>query len=160
MKIYVDGDGCPVLKLIGSVVRKCKVDCYIYCDPNHNIDVNFAKVCYVEKGANSVDFAILGKVLPGDIVVTNDTGLASLVLSKKGIPISSRGMVYNDYNITTFLNSRHLRSFESKKRGRKQVKGMLSYEYAKNDTQKHNFYESFLKLVQDSLAKEKETAKE
>ena len=148
MIIYVDGDSCNVLHLVEKVAKKFELECHIFCDPNHMIEPSYAELHYVEKGPNSADFAIIRKVKKGDIVVTNDSGLASMVLSKEATPINSRGFVFNQSNISTFLNSRHMRTYAKIKSGRKQVKGMLSDEFIKNHKDKPNFYNSLVALVQ------------
>ena len=153
MIIYVDGDSCHVLHLAEKIAKKFHLECHVFCDTNHMINPFYAEVHYVEKGPNSADFAIIKRVEKGDVVVTNDSGLASMVLSKKGIPINSRGFVFDHSNISTFLNSRHMRSFAKKKTGRNQVKGLLSDELIKNK-EKPNFYGNLTSIVERHLHSE------
>jgi uncharacterized protein YaiI (UPF0178 family) len=54
-----------------------------------------------------VDFALVNMVKPGDVVVTQDYGLAAMSLARKAVPINQDGMVYNDDNIDALLLARH-----------------------------------------------------
>ena len=60
----------------------------------------------VSKGADSVDFALVNMVSAGDVVVTQDYGLAAMCLARKAIPISQDGRVYDDNNIGGLLEQR------------------------------------------------------
>ncbi len=60
----------------------------------------------VSKGADSVDFALVNMVQKGDIVVTQDYGLAAMCLAKAAVPISQDGMIYDDDNILSLLSQR------------------------------------------------------
>ena len=62
----------------------------------------------VEKGADSVDFKIVNLVGEGDIVVTQDYGLAAMCLARKAIPVSQNGLVYTDKNIDQLLFTRYV----------------------------------------------------
>ncbi|MCL2353475.1 MAG: DUF188 domain-containing protein [Defluviitaleaceae bacterium] len=107
MKIYIDGDGCPVVDITVRLANTFGVDCIIICDTSHVFDSKKAKVITVSKGKDSVDFALLNMVAAGDIVITGDYGLAAMCLAKKSIPIHHNGMVYSDDNIQALLMQRH-----------------------------------------------------
>ena len=107
MKIYIDGDGCPVVDITVKLANTFGVDCIIICDTSHVFDGKKAKVITVSKGKDSVDFALLNMVNPGDIVITGDYGLAAMCLAKKSTPIHHNGMIYNDDNIQALLMQRH-----------------------------------------------------
>jgi len=66
-----------------------------------------AKTITVSKGPDSVDFALVNMLCPGDIVVTQDYGLAAMCLARSAIPISQNGMVYDSGNIDALLLQRH-----------------------------------------------------
>ena len=61
----------------------------------------------VSKGADSVDFALVNRVEPGDIAVTQDYGLAAMCLAKRALPLSQDGLLYTEENIGTLLQSRY-----------------------------------------------------
>lgn len=108
LTILIDADGCPVVDITVRVAREHKIDCIILCDTSHVFEKPGAKTITVSKGADSVDFALVNMVKPGDIVVTQDYGLAAMCLAKRAVPISQNGMVYADSNIDALLHERHV----------------------------------------------------
>jgi len=108
MTIIIDADGCPVRKEAVQLAKKYKLKATIVSDVNHMIKDNYADIVTVDKGYDAVDFKIIGLMNPGDLVVTQDYGLASLVLSKKGYAIDQNGMFYNSDNIDMLLLRRHV----------------------------------------------------
>lgn len=108
MKILIDADACPVTDLILSVAKEYDIEVYIICDVAHEIQREGAKTIITTKGADAVDFILINKVNQEDIVVTQDYGLAAMVLSKKGYPISPNGLIYTQENIDHLLFTRHL----------------------------------------------------
>lgn len=107
MKLLIDADGCPVISQAASVARSHNTDIVILCDTSHIITCDGAEILTVSKGADSVDFALVNKVSAGDIVVTQDYGLAAMVLAKKGIPITQNGLIISEDNISMLLAFRY-----------------------------------------------------
>ena len=103
MKIWIDGDGCPVVRQTVSLAKQYGIPCTILCDTSHSFRTEDAEVLICDKGADSVDYRLANLVRPGDIVVTQDYGLAAMCLSKQAIPIHQDGMVYTDDNIEGLL---------------------------------------------------------
>ncbi len=62
----------------------------------------------VDISNDSADFYIVNRAKKGDIVITQDYGLASLCLSKGIIPVNQNGIVFTNDNIDGFLNVRHI----------------------------------------------------
>lgn len=108
MKILIDADGCPVVDLTIKVANMLGIKIIIMCDTSHIINKNNVETIVLSKGIDSVDFAIVNKVDKGDIVVTQDYGLAAMVLSKGGYPINQNGFIYNNENIDRLLFTRHV----------------------------------------------------
>ena len=108
MKILIDADGCPVVDLTVRLAEKYGIECTILCDTSHEFNREGAKTVVVEKGADSVDFRIVNLVGEGDIVVTQDYGLAAMCLARKAVPLSQNGMVYTDKNIDKLLFTRYV----------------------------------------------------
>jgi len=65
------------------------------------------QIAQVDRSDQSVDLYISNHVSKGDIVITQDFGLAAIVLGKKAIAISNRGQVYDDGNIDYLMDRRH-----------------------------------------------------
>ena len=81
--ILIDADGCPVVDLTVQIGRVHGVPVKILCDTAHRIEREGAETLVFDKGADSVDFALVNRVQPGDIVITQDYGLASICLARR-----------------------------------------------------------------------------
>ena len=108
MKILIDADGCPVVDLAIKIAKTHSIKCIILCDTSHYFNRDGAETITVSKGADSVDFKLVNIAIAGDIVITQDYGLAAMCLAKNAIVLSQDGMVYNSSNIDTLLMSRHI----------------------------------------------------
>lgn len=108
MRILIDADGCPVVDITVGLAKRYGVECIILCDTSHEFSRDGAKTVVVEKGADSVDFKIVNLVGEGDIVVTQDYGLAAMCLARKAIPVNQNGLVYTDKNIDQLLFTRYV----------------------------------------------------
>lgn len=108
VKLLVDADGCPVVNEAIAKARGYGVPVLLLCDTSHEMQREGAETIVVSKGADSADFALVNRVGKGDIVVTQDYGLAAMVLAKRGVPIDQNGRVYTDDNIGSLLGSRHV----------------------------------------------------
>jgi len=107
MRILIDADGCPVVDITVGVARQYEVECIIICDTAHFFERDGAKTITVAKGNDSVDFVLVNMVQAGDIVVTQDYGLAAMCLARLAVPISQNGMVYHAGNIDSLLMRRY-----------------------------------------------------
>ena len=107
MKILIDADGCPVVKQATQIAKENNIEVVIFCDTSHIINSDYAQIITVSKGADSVDFALVNEVKSGDIVVTQDYGLAAMVLSKGGKAITQNGMIISDSNLGLLLTTRY-----------------------------------------------------
>lgn len=108
MRIIVDGDSCPNLKTIENIAKHNNVTVIVFSDTCHQIDSSFSEIRVVDKGRDCADFAVANECTSGDIVVTRDYGLASMVLAKHGKAIHPGGNIYTDDNINQLLFRRHL----------------------------------------------------
>ncbi len=108
MRIFIDGDGCPVVGETVALSKKYNIGCTIICDTSHEISREGAETIVVEKGADSVDFKLVNMVCEGDIAITQDYALAAMCLSKKCRVINQNGLEYTDFNIDSLLLSRFI----------------------------------------------------
>lgn len=106
-RILIDADGCPVVDIAVRIAREHNWECIILCDTSHYFEKEGAETVTVSKGPDSVDFALVNMLQAGDIVVTQDYGLAAMCLAKRAAPVSQDGMVYDDDNIEGLLMARH-----------------------------------------------------
>jgi len=107
MTIFIDADGCPVVDITVKLAAKAKRDCVIICDTSHVLEKPGAKTITVSQGSDSVDFALVNMIRKGDVVVTQDYGLAAMCLARGAVPISQDGMVFTGDNIDGLLMQRH-----------------------------------------------------
>ncbi len=107
MKIVVDADGCPVVKICARAAVSYGIDCIAVCDTSHVIDIDGIRTVTVSKGADSVDFAMVNMLSKGDIAVTQDYGLAAMCLSRGARVLNQDGREYTSENIDGLLFRRH-----------------------------------------------------
>lgn len=105
--ILIDADGCPVVDLTVQIGRVHGVPVKILCDTAHRIEREDAETLVFDKGADSVDFALVNRVQPGDIVITQDYGLASMCLARQARVLNQNGLEYTARNIDGLLARRH-----------------------------------------------------
>lgn len=108
MRIIIDGDACPVVDITKNIAKRFDIKLILYCDYNHDIELDYGEVRKVDQSNQSVDMEILNNSQKGDLVVTNDYGLASLVLGKEVHAINGKGLIFNENNIDHLLMQRHI----------------------------------------------------
>lgn len=106
-RVLIDADGCPVVDETIKVCKTFSVECLILCDTSHHFDKEGAKTLTFSKGSDSVDFALVNMLCKGDIVVTQDYGLASMCLARAVRVLNQDGREYTNDNIDALLLSRH-----------------------------------------------------
>ena len=111
MTILIDADGCPVVDLTLQIAKRFGISVIILCATSHKIEREGAQTLMFGKGADSVDFALVNRVKPGDVVVTQDYGLASMCLAKCARVLNQNGLEYTADNIDALM----LRRYENKK---------------------------------------------
>jgi len=109
MRIIIDGDACPqrVKEICERAAREFNIDLIIVVDMDHYIVSKFT-IIVVEQGRDAVDYKIVEIFQNDDILVTQDYGLASLVLVKAAAVIHTGGFFINKNNIDELLESRHI----------------------------------------------------
>ncbi len=107
-KILVDADACPVIDIIIKVAKQFRLETFLFCDTSHNIERDGAKTIIVAKGTDATDFTLLNEVTQGDIVITQDYGLAALALVKQAYVMNQNGIEFTPENIQQFLELRNM----------------------------------------------------
>ncbi len=107
MTVLIDADGCPVVDITVRLAKKHRVPCVILCDTAHVFERDGVQTITVSKGSDSVDFALVNMVKLGDVVITQDYGLAAMCLARRAVPVSQDGIVYDESNIDALLLQRH-----------------------------------------------------
>ncbi|WP_412519480.1 YaiI/YqxD family protein [Staphylococcus simulans] len=120
-QVIIDGDACPVTDSIiqlteGTGIFVVLVRSYAHFSmrdyPDH------VRVVYVDDGPDQVDYKIVQLAKPDDIVVTQDYGLANLLIQKTQYVLHHNGMLYSDKNINTLLEQRYLNAQTRRQGGR------------------------------------------
>lgn len=142
MKILIDADACPVIDLAIQKGKEKNLEIIIICDSAHTINKEEAKTINVEKGSDSVDFALLKLVEKNDVVITQDFGLAAMVLVKKGKAINQNGFIYTISNIDRLLSER----YQNKKMRQNKIKTKGPAKRKEEDNQK--FLSNFTALLE------------
>ena len=107
LQVLIDADGCPVVDITIRLCKKYGISCLVLCDTAHEIHRDGADTLVFDKGADSVDLALANRAKAGDIVITQDYGLASMCLAKGARVLHQDGWEYTEYNIQALLFQRH-----------------------------------------------------
>lgn len=107
MKVLIDGDACPVVDIVIRICRQYQLECLLLCDTAHEFHQEGAQTLVFDKGADSVDYALVNRIESGDIVITQDYGLASMCLARRARVLHQDGWEYTLENIDALLLTRH-----------------------------------------------------
>lgn len=105
--ILVDADACPAPVLTFVLQLKTEFELNVVTVASYHHHIRSPHHITVGDTPDAADYAIVQRVRPGDIVVTQDWGLAALVLAKKASAISPMGHVYDSERIDFMLDERH-----------------------------------------------------
>ena len=108
MKVIIDADACPVVDIAVGIAKERNLECILVCDNTHFIQKDGAETIIVDKGADSADCRIANLTEKGDVVISQDYGLAALVLGKGGKALNQNGLIYSDTNIENLLFTRFI----------------------------------------------------
>lgn len=108
MKILVDADACPVKDIIVRVAKEYKLPVIMLIDTSHTLMDGYSEIITVDRQRDSVDIALINKTMKDDIVITQDYGLAAMVLGKGARALNQNGLVYSAENMDRLLFERHL----------------------------------------------------
>lgn len=118
LKVIVDADACPrgCLAILQKYQDKWGYRLLTVSSVDHQIE-NPHHIT-VDKGRDAADFAIVNHTQKGDIVITQDWGLAALVLAKRAFALSPSGRIYSEKNIEFLLEERSLKASFRRSGGR------------------------------------------
>ncbi len=143
MTILVDADACPVVSIVVEEAMKREIPVVLLCDTAHILRSEYAQVVVVDQGADSADFELVSRTHTGDLVVTQDYGVAAMVLGKGALAVHQSGRVYTNDNIDGLLMERHMAKEARRSRGRGHSKGPRKRQPEDDD----RFRESLIKLL-------------
>lgn len=143
MRIYIDADACPVVRIAEKIAKEYEIPVTLLCDTNHVLSSDYSEVKIIGAGADAVDFALVNMCHQGDIVITQDYGVAAMALGRGAYCIHQSGRWYTDDNIDGMLNQRYI----SKKARMASAKNHLKGPRKRTPEDDKRFAESFEKLI-------------
>ena len=145
VQIFVDADACPVVDIVETIAEEYNISTTLLCDTNHILYSDCSKVIVVSAGADAVDYKLISICHKGDVVVTQDYGVAAMALGKGAYAIHQSGKWYTNENIDQMLMERHL----NKKARRSSHKNHIRGPRKRTEEDDVRFAQSFEKLIED-----------
>ena len=152
MQIFVDADACPVVGIVEELAEKYNISTTLLCDTNRILYSDYSEVIVVGAGADAVDYKLISICHKGDVVVSQDYGVAAMALGKGAYAIHQSGKWYTNENIDQMLMERHL----NKKARCCSHKHHMKGPRKRTEEDDVRFAQSFEKLI--LMAKSKEGA--
>ena len=146
MTVYIDADACPVIRIAEEIAKQHDIPVVILCDTNHMLSSDCSTVKMIGAGPDAVDIALINLCRQGDIVITQDYGVAALALGKGAKAIHQSGKRYTDDNIEGLLMERHLAG-KARRNKRHHLKGPAK----RTGEDDRHFAESFEQLIQEAV---------
>ena len=153
MQVLVDADACPVISIIEKISKEYHILVTLLCDTIHVLSSDYSKVSVVGAGADAVDYKLISLCQRGDIIVSQDYGVAAMALGKGAYAIHQSGRWYTNENIDQKLMERHLNKKARKSSHKNHIKG------PKKRTQENDerFALAFEKMILTATEKEENT---
>jgi len=107
-RILVDADACPVKEIILRMAKQRDIPVTMVIDTSHELDDGYSTVITVDKGADSADYTITRMATRHDVVVTQDYGLAAMILARGASALDQNGLTYSSENIDSLLERRYV----------------------------------------------------
>ena len=109
--LYIDADACPVIGSAIGIARRYAVRVVLVANETQNLSrferQEGVETLTVGTGRDAADFAIVEMLKPGDVVVTQDIGLAAMALGRSARALSPRGRTWRSETIDMELAVRH-----------------------------------------------------
>lgn len=144
MKILVNADIRSVVSIVERIAKKHRIPVILLCDTNHMLRSDYSEIKVIGAGTDAVDFALVSLCQKGDLVVTQDYGVAAMILGKGAYGIHQSGKWYTNENIDQMLMERHI----SKKARRSKAKHHMKGPTKRTAEDNTRFGESLERLIQ------------
>jgi uncharacterized protein YaiI (UPF0178 family) len=148
MRLLIDADACPVKREAIAEGRRCGAEVVLVGNTTQNLarftSRDGVEAIQVGTGRDAADFVIIEELSPGDIVVTQDIGLAAMVLGRSAHAISPRGRVFSPVTIDAEMAVRHAEQQHRRAGGR--TKGPPVFD----DEDRERFTSSLARLFEAS----------
>lgn len=103
MRILIDADACPVYRIAERIAKENHIPVILFSDTNHVLTSDYSEIRVIGAGADAVDFALINASEAGDIIITQDYGVAAMALGKGAWAIHQSGKWYTNDNIDQLL---------------------------------------------------------
>jgi len=138
MRVFIDADACPVVSIVENISKKYNIPVTLLCDTNHVLTSEYSEVIVVGAGADAVDYKLISICHRGDIVVSQDYGVAAMALGKGAFAIHQ------------MLMERHL----NKKARRSSHKNHIKGPKKRTEEDDERFAQSFEKMIRMAVESE------
>lgn len=146
MRILIDADACPVVRDAVEIARQRQLPVMLLCDEHHLLQSDYAEVRHVSSGADAVDIALMNLCRRGDVVLTQDYGVAAMALGRGAHAIHHTGKRYTNDNIDLMLMERHLAKKARRASGKHHLRGPARF----TDADRSRFREAFIALLEEA----------
>lgn len=146
-KILVDGDACPVKDTVFAVGKAYGIPVVVICSIAHFTQKQDARGTwiFVDSSYQNVDMELINRARAGDIAITQDYGLAALLMGKHCVVLHHSGFQYTEDNIEQLLMNRHISAKIRHAGGRTKGPKPLTGEH------KRQFGQLLEKVVQEAM---------
>lgn len=142
MRIFIDADGCPVVKLTINKAKERKIPVTVVKNYAHVIEDDYAEIVTVDISNDAADYYIANHIRKEDILITQDYGLAAMALSREAHILNQNGLIIHNSNIMTLLDRRHI---NQKMRKDKRIYSKIKKRTPEDDGA---FLQSLMKLIE------------
>lgn len=145
MKVVIDADACPKKVLEGTLSICAKYDIKVWTVANYNHEIKSDNHIVVGSASQEADIKIMNIIDQGDIAVTQDYGLAAMIIAKGAACISPTGKEYTNKKIDFMLEERNLKARFRRNGGR--TRGPSK----RTQVDDINFAKTFEEILQQTL---------
>ena len=147
MRILIDADACPVVREAVEMARQRSLPVTLLCDEHHLLTSDYAQVRHISSGTDAVDIALMNLCRRGDIVLTQDYGVAAMALGRGAYAIHHTGKRYTDDNIDLMLMERHMAKKARRASGKHHLRGPAKF----TQEDRSRFCDAFSALLDEAM---------
>ena len=149
MKILLDADGTNRKELTTKIAKQFKIPLKLYCDCSRILHSDYAEIVYSDVRPEATDITLLNQCHKGDIVITQDIGLASIALAKGAKVLHCSGRILNNKQIDMELIYRNVK--QQMRKHTKHLSQSRKVHLNPNQQKHYNFGQNLTQLIQESL---------
>lgn len=148
--VFIDADACPTTREAITVARAHGLSVVLVGNGTQNFEKHLhrsgVEAIQVGQGRDSADFAIVERLAAGDVVVTQDIGVAAMALGRGAKALSPRGRIFWLATIDAELAVRHAEQKHRRAGGRTGGPSKFTEE------DREHFVESLERVIRDARA--------